>query len=318
MSEFNKRSTSRAKILLLCACALLLSCAGDPARSMPAHLTSGAEQIKKGNAFYQKGCYRTAQEHFYRAHDLYSASDQPGGVAMSLNNIGSVFRASGDAQSALLFFDEAVSIYTDIGDRAGLRQALSNKAAALIDKGDLDEAEALIEKASGIYPDENRKPFIPLLRNKGVLLTKQKKYWEAEEVLRRALVNSNPDNLPERATLHFALGNLMLETGRAKESIEHFQAALSADRISGFYRGMADDLSRLGQVCFQSGDYRAAAGYWKRSARIYYLVGLKKEAEQTMDQLRTAAQKAGVDTDVVEHFARRWEEGKKLENPCEE
>ena len=86
---------------------LTLSCTADLPRTAPVHLSAGAEQIKKGNNLYQKGCYKGALEHFFRAHELYAVSDQQSGIAMSMNNIGSVYRALGDASGALVFFEEA-------------------------------------------------------------------------------------------------------------------------------------------------------------------------------------------------------------------
>lgn len=83
---------------------------------------------------------------FFRAHELFVASDQLSGVAMSLNNMGNVHGARGDIVSALLFFYESLAIYSDIGDPLGRVQVLCNKATALIDTGRFEKYEKISEK----------------------------------------------------------------------------------------------------------------------------------------------------------------------------
>jgi tetratricopeptide (TPR) repeat protein len=89
--------------LLLCACAT-----ADTAKNLlPPDTIAGMNELNKGNHYYQKGCYPQAFEHFFKAHERLVASDHMAGVAMSLNNIGNVYRATGDLNSALLFYEEA-------------------------------------------------------------------------------------------------------------------------------------------------------------------------------------------------------------------
>lgn len=70
---------------------------------MPEHITAGTKEMARGITRYNKGCYKDSLEYFFRAHELFVASDQLSGVAMSLNNMGNVYRVTGDIDSALLF-----------------------------------------------------------------------------------------------------------------------------------------------------------------------------------------------------------------------
>ncbi len=112
------------------------------------------------------------------------------------------------------------------------------------------------------------------------------------------------------ATVNSALGNLMLETKRYKEAAAYFDAALSADREEGFYRGMADDLRGIGRACFEMGERAKAVKYWEQSAKIYAVLGLGAEAGRTMTDIRAAVPGTGVDTRITELFVKRWLEGK--------
>jgi tetratricopeptide (TPR) repeat protein len=288
---------------------------GTPIKTTPPHLKAGTDQIAKGTTAYKKGCYKQAFEYFFRAHELYAASDQTEGVAMSFNNLGTVYRSTGDTQSALAFFGKACDIYKDIGNPAGEKQALCNKAAALIDLGRLDEAEAILNEVS---KQSDSASFVPLLSNRGVLLTKKKDYPGAEKELREASAAAGSENLSEQATVNSALGNLMLETKRYREAIAFYQTALEADRTDGFYRGIADNLSSIGQAYLEMGDRRAAVKSWEQSAKTYTLIGLSADVKKVMANLKREAAKAGVDISVTELFVNRWLEGKQYEKPCEE
>ena len=303
-------------ILILLFTATLFACAGgNSVKKKPEHIISGIKEIKKGTAWYQRGCYKRSLEHFFRAHELFAASDELTGVAMSMNNIGNIYRIIGDINSAVLFFEESFDIYTDIKDYEGMAQALSNKAAALIDDGRIEEAADVLSRVEGIV-QKREMVFTPLLNNQGILLIKKGKYKCAEEVLEKALANTDPSKLSEFATVNFALGNLMVETERYEKAVECFEAALTADRASGFHKGIADDLAAIGSACLSQGKDRLAVKYFKRSVKIYAIIENKEKVDKIMDQLDRVSKKAGLDISITKRFVKTWVEGKAFESPC--
>jgi len=250
---------------------LLFACAsGKTKKESPPHVSSGAREMQKGLEWYQKGCYEKSLEYLFRAYDLYSASDALDGVAMSLNNIGTIFRIMGEYEKAISFLDESYAIYSDLNNQEGALRALSNKAAALIDAGALGEAEQVLQSAMQELPSAGNKRLpTPLLQNQGVLLTKKGSFDAAEEVLDTCLNQADSLDPSGMASLHFAFGNLMLKTDRPSEAIVSFEKALFIDRELGFYNGMADDLFSMGQAYLKLGKEQKAVATWKRSAKIY-------------------------------------------------
>jgi tetratricopeptide (TPR) repeat protein len=300
-------------LLLLFACA-----SGKPQKESPRHISSGAREMQKGLAWYEKGCYEKSLEYLFRAYDLYSAADVLDGVAMSLNNIGTIFRIMGKYEKAISFLDESYAIYSELNNQEGALRALSNKSAALIDAGALDKAEQLLQSAIQHLPSaENNRLLAPLLQNRGVLLTKKGSFDAAEEVLIKCLNQADSLDPPGMASLHFAYGNLMLKTDRPSEAIASFEKALSIDRKLGFYNGMADDLFSMGEAYLNLGEEEKAVAVWKRSAKIYALIDHASELEKTMKHLRETAQRAGADISVTESFVERWREGRLHESPCD-
>jgi len=303
-------------ILILFLAVFLFACAGgNSAKKMPEHITAGTREISKGIAIYNKGCYRGSLEYFFRAHEFFAASDQLSGVAMSLNNIGNVYRIIGDIESAILFFDEAFAIYTDIDDSKGAVQVLSNKAAAMINGGMLEEATNVLDAAENIA-QKNRILFGPLLNNRGILFLKKKEYRLAEEILQKVLANADPKNFSEFATVNFALGNLMIETQRYEKAVDFFRSALTADRLSGFYKGIADDLAAVGSAHLLQKKDELAMNFYKRSIKIYALIGDQKKVHNIMEKLEKISEKTGLSISVTKHFVIKWLEGEAFESPC--
>ncbi|MEN6464770.1 MAG: tetratricopeptide repeat protein [Syntrophaceae bacterium] len=299
------------------AVVFLFSCAGGPVRTDPPHMTGGTQQIALGNSAYKQGCHNAALRSYYRAYELYSASDQPAGVAMSLNNLGNVYRALGEPANALKYFGEAGVLYARSGDRQGLRQVLANKAAALMDLGSLDLAEKALAEAGKVDLPDNA-GFLPLIIDRGILLTRRGDFQAAEKILDAAVAKSPTDTTgaPDAAAAHYAMGRLKMETGQFKTAAGYFQAALKADQASGFYAGMADDLQRLGDAYSRMGEPDAALDYWKRSVRIYALTGQKQETGAVLQKLKAEAARTGASLDVVEAFVRNCREGRDPDRLC--
>jgi len=304
------------KILALLISGVFIACAGGNSVKPPPKFTStGMKVTTKGITSYNKGCYQHALNYFFRAHELFSASDQVSGVAMSLNNIGNVYRIKGDNKSAALFFEESLGLYADIGDHKGMVQALSNKAAALVDSGLFEEAAKTLDTADKIA----RKKHIshpPLLNNRGVLLTKTKDYTQAEKILKTALAATDPANLSACATVNFALGKLMIESKRYKDAVEYLETALTADRSAQSYKGIADDLAAIGSAYLNLGDIELGVNFLKRSIKVYALIGSVKKVETILNKLENISKTSGHDISVTLHFVNQWIEGNTRESLC--
>jgi tetratricopeptide (TPR) repeat protein len=180
----------------------------------------------------------------------------------------------------------------------------------------LDKAEQVIEEALRVLPPNNTNLLIPVLQNKGILMTKKGAYEAAEEVLAKCLDQADSLDPMGMASLHFAFGNLMLKTNRPADAIASFEKALSIDRDLGFYKGMADDLFFMGLAYTRLGQDEKAARCLMRSIKIFALINEAGQVYETMKYLKEAAQKAGVNISVTEAFVERWRQGRLYETPC--
>ncbi len=302
---------------LLLSLVLLAACSGpDAARKPPEHLQAGHKEIKKGAAWFQRGCYNRSLEHFFRAHELFTASDQAAGVALSLNNIGNVYRAVGDTDAALLFFDASAGAYRTIHDGDGEIRALTGKAAALIAADRLDQAAGVLASVETLVGDADAAP--PMYLNaRGILHFRRKEFGLAEAFLNQALDKTPASDAALRATVSHALGALMRETDRREEALRHFETALAADRRAGFYQGVAGDLAAIGKIQARLDRHEAAAEAFSRCIQVYAWLGNKEKVMEILDLLETSARAAGVNTQVTLHFVNQWLKGEQLEPPCQ-
>ncbi len=304
-------------ICLITFMMLCFSCSG--LKTMPKDNEAfriGMSDIAAGSLLYRKGCYTQSLNHFFKALELFAVSDDSGGTALCLNNIGNVYKAFGDTESALLFYDESCSIYLALEEYTGAVHALSNKAAALIYKGELAEADNVLSEAENIAKT-NHIEFNPLLTNRGVLLTKKKEFHNAEKILRNSLERTDKKDLSSFAAVNFALGDLMVKTGRFDEAVFLFERSLSSDREAFFYVGIADDLSSIGDSFLSLGKNREAVFYYKRSIMSYSLTDNREKADIVLRKLENAADATGEDISLTRFLINRWRERININAFCE-
>ena len=304
------------RLFLLTALAVLAaSCGGTREAVVPEHLGAGADQTARGMPFYERGCYARALEHFTRANELFTAVGDSRGTAMSMNNIGVVYRAMGEASAAIPFFEDALRLYRGLGEPDKVRQALSNLAAAQIDAGDYPAAGRNIDEALKI--EDRNKPFAPALTVKGILLARQGDARGAEAMLREALEEIGRRHPEGDAAANYAMGELLLGQGRYKEALPYFEKALASDRKAGFYRGIADDLAALGRCSAGLLDDAAAVASWEQSVRIYALLGMEEKVRSTLVLLEEAAKRSNLNVDLTRTLAERWLKGEMTDSLCE-
>jgi tetratricopeptide (TPR) repeat protein len=296
---------------------LIIGCAGSPsAPEPPRGVAAGNREIQSGTELYRTGCHHRALKHFLSAHRRFSAADHTPGVAMSLNNIGTVYRALGRPETAERFFDEAHHLYDALGDAGQAAQSLANQSAAMIDSNRLEGAAQALNRAASLFPETAAPAFI--LKNRGILMIRQQRYGQAETLLRSALDRADPANHSLVAGIRSTLGTLMVETGQDQAALEFFQAALDADRRVGFHTGMADDLAALAGAHERLGEPKTAVAIYKRSVKIHALMGNRAGVESVMAALNRIAETEALDIGMTRHFVQTWLEDAVGWHPCRE
>jgi len=306
-----------AAYFLIVIITLLTACAGArPAPDTSEAQKAGHRETAKGNDWFRKGCHRSAWESFLRAHRHFVLAGDPVGEAMALNNMGTVYRATGDISGALVLFDEAVALHRHLPEASGLLQSLSNRAAALIDDNRLEEAAGAIASAQQVA-DRLKIPFSPLRVNQGIYYRKKGDFEAAKKFFETAVQTAKPRNFGQIATAQSALGNLLLDKDQTKAALPHLAAALEADRASGNLPGIADDLAAIGNAYIRQGDIIQGVDYLKRGLLSYAAMGDKKQAETILVTLEKICREADCRLEGIRHLATQYLEGPLSQGLCD-
>lgn len=300
-------------------CLVILFAAGCAISGGNANLNEtsakSARDIYKGNAAYLKGCCNSAIFYYMAAHEISAAAADNAGQALALNNLGNAYRALGKTDTAAAFFNESERLYSLAGDMSGAARALCNLASMLADLGRFEDAKKSLDKARDIISREKR-PFFPLVLNRGLLYLDTGKLKQAEDTLEKALKIAGNDG-SKLASAHFRLAQVKQKKDEYKAALAHYRAALESDRKTGARRAMADDLAGMGNVYTQLKMPGPAADAFRQALEIQALSGNRSEVTAILPRFSAAAKKAGIDTGVTRFFVNQWLDGKISGQPCD-
>ncbi len=299
--------------------ALTAGCARKVEVQKPRFNKAATRDIIEGNTWYMRGCYVQALSSFHKAYEKFVAQDDQDGAALSLNNLGSIYRAEKDWDSALLFFDESRRIFVRTGDSRGLVQALANTAATFTDMNALDKAETTLDEAETIAREKG--VVLPTLKsNRALVLIRRGNTAEAEKLLAEAESRTSPDRSFEYATIVHAMGLCAEKKGDLDTAVRHFTRALESDRKAGYSKNIASDLTAIGRVLAALNRHAEALEAFYRSLYIHTLLSDAKGAEALSVLIKTSLEALGDDRPdlrVQEHFLKRWSEGEKKAGLCQ-
>lgn len=305
-------------LVIVFAMVVSAGCGKKTPVQQPKFNKGAARDVIEGNTWYMKGCYLKALESFHKAYEKFTAVDDQEGIARTLNNLGTLYRAEKDYDSALLFFDEARRIFSSIGESRGLVQTLSNKAAVYTDMNDLKKAESALDEADSIAASKTIG--LPTLKsNRALVCIRQKKNDQAKMLLTEALAMTLEAKPFEYATITHAMGVLLETSGEPDQALVYYKIALEADRKAGYSRNTATDLSDIGRVLMAQGKHEEALDVLYRSFNIQTLLNDPTGAEATSVQIKLCLETLGdkkPDIRVKEHFMKRWAEGEKKAGLC--
>jgi tetratricopeptide (TPR) repeat protein len=103
-----------------------------------------------GEVYRVTGERRRALEYYEQALPIRRAVGDRAGEAVTLNNIGEVYRVTGEPHRALEYFEQALLIIREVGDRAGEATTLYNMAMVHQAESNYAEAVRLLEQVVAI------------------------------------------------------------------------------------------------------------------------------------------------------------------------
>jgi tetratricopeptide (TPR) repeat protein len=149
-----------------------------------------------GNIWYRKGEYAKTAEQLEKVLAIRrrALGDDAEPVGRTMANLGSVYSSSGNHAAALPMYRDSLERLTKFlgPDHPDVAAVLAGQAGALMNLGRLDEAETVARRALAIRTAKFPETSIPVSISRyrlGHILTKKRRYAEADALLRQAAEN---------------------------------------------------------------------------------------------------------------------------------
>lgn len=235
-----------------------------------------------GVVYYEMGEYPTALDFFLSVLKYYEKTEDPGGVATVLNNIGILFHRQSNPEKALEYYSRALNI---LGERResgdDLFQKLqTNLGLSYLSLGEYKKAEkAFLVSLEAGERSQNLYYTTVNIGNLAATYAEQKEYEKGEEFFKLAIENSLRMGNNQSAAVNQAdLGRLYLEMAEeaapsekarlTDRSIAYLQAALPELKKNKDYRRYQNFLKELSDAYAFKGDHRKALEVYREHSEF--------------------------------------------------
>ena len=237
--------------------------------------------------------------------DLSGAIDDKEGIALSLNNLGDLFRQSGNLQTAATTYQQAKATAQEIDDKNAIAYVMQGLGDVAVDRGDLAAAHKSYEEALSLRKQTGE---LQLAAETELALSRlaieEGHSTEAETVIRKCYEqfhheNQSDDELDSIVVLIEALlseGNFAVAEKERKVN-----QALAAKSVNQLLRLQFDLVSARVQLAI--GDAASASILLQRtlrSARAHHFLGVELETRLALAELKKKlGQTADAQADLV-------------------
>jgi tetratricopeptide (TPR) repeat protein len=197
---------------------------------------------------------------FRQAREMFLASGDKRGAAMSLLGVGDVLYDQGDFPQARKEFEEALPVFEEIGSQSSIRTTMERLGNVLYSQGEPREAQTYYEKA--LRFDKEINDPAGLASDYGNIANSLDGRASVQLVLQmqqKALAAFNQvGHRRGAATTEANIGNLFVQMGDLEKAGQCFERALAVHRATGYRHGELDAIAGIGDVLFNQGDVPGA------------------------------------------------------------
>lgn len=209
-------------------------------------------------------------------------------------------------KAALPQFNEALQIFRASKDRHGEAVTLGYIANCYRKLEDLDKALELAQQALHMKEAMGDRDEIGKTHNQlGLIYWERADYPAAIEQLQQAIETGSSVNDKElEGSARNNLGLVFDERGDYKHSLEQYQRALELHRATHFERGQGDTLGNIGGVYLLLGKFREALPYYQQALAISERLGLKPASSDDLGNIALCLAGTGDIDGALQSFDR--------------
>jgi serine/threonine-protein kinase len=207
-------------------------------------------------SYWNQGKLNEAEPALQKSLELYAASGDKAGEAMTLNSLGTVVSERQGRAAARPWYEKSYQAAEAIGDRRNMSTALNNLGIMLKDMGLYQEARAAHERALALRREIDDRNWIAVsLNNIGVVLFEQDQFRDAAKYYQESLAIAR--ELDDKRNIIRALHNLTIverESGNLRAARKQIEESLEMRREIGDRRGQIMANVELGIIQLAQGE----------------------------------------------------------------
>jgi len=251
--------------------------------------------IQRAEAAYKSGFTDMAVRLLKEGADAYQASGNDNALAMTLNNLGSMYQRIGDYSASLSALERAMEALRRTDNPVGEAAVYGSLANVFEARAEYSRAEEFYGRALSISERLGDEASVALhLSNLGSLQAQLANYQQAELFFRKALdVFQRHGDRASAARALVNLGTVRLNQNQLEESEYLFRQALSLFAELGLQSDLARTLHNLGSIMQERGDLAAAEEFLRRSLEIKQVLGDQAGFATTLTSLGSIAASHG-------------------------
>jgi tetratricopeptide (TPR) repeat protein len=251
--------------------------------------------IQQAEAAYKSGSIEMAVRLLKEGADAYQAAGNDNALAVTLNNLGSMYQRMGDYSAALAVLERAVDAVKRTRNPAGEAAVYGSLANVFEARGENRRAEEFYRRALSISEELHDEPSIALhLSNLGTSKAQLGHYQEAELYYRKALeVFQRREDRASTARMLVNLGTLRLNQNQLQEAEYLFKQALGLFAELNLEPEFARALHNLASIMQERGDLTSAEEYLRKSLEIKQTLGDQAGSAATLANLGSIAASRG-------------------------
>jgi tetratricopeptide (TPR) repeat protein len=238
-------------------------------------------------------------------------------MADMLNNIGNVYRVSGEYAVSKVFYSEASRIFSDNSNFYKLMISNSNIAAVCMDMSDYTAAQQYLTKAEEISTTNNY-DYLPLKTNRLHLLLKINKPDEAGKLITAESNYTISDKY--LSSFYYVKGLYYLNANNYQKAIDYVDKALTIDKQNEHFNSIGEDLLCLGNIYLKMGNPEPAYRFYDRSYNIFILIHNHPKSEiarSYKNRISDIFPGFIPDTTISNYFSEKWKKNIFHASPCD-
>ena len=203
-------------------------------------------------------------------------------IVVALHSLAVASSYTDDHPDAIKYSKQLMNYSEEIKDRRTYADALMNLGIFYKNMGMADSAINAYNDASEVFRELNDSLKLVMTRyNVGIILKKQKKYSEAEQVMKEIFEYCTSNTIPEgQAYSLWALSDICEETGRSNEGLSLIDTAIQIASHHKLINKVKQFHEKRHNLLYSLGRYKEAYQSSLQAGMIYdSLLGLEKQKE---------------------------------------